>query len=339
MTEEEEKGTRYRGQIIRSGEHDGIVVTREAVEGMLEQLEESPKPTYFEHDPTVPPIGRVKNGRLVEIDGGEVALETEMELFEGRTVPAVLKPARELREQIDALPGWPTEEGPLEITVDARSYTQEDVQELRDIAADVGDADAFDNAMRFSELPDAFLVFGLVNATIAAGWFFKGFFTKAGEGPGEEVGKDLARAYRRFKDKALDTVEHREPADRPPVTMITFTLERPGGGTVEIEGSSRATGAGLEAFLDAGSQLLPIAHVYLRAAPEPERVAKMHFAHTEQGWNFVYGLDTEALPVMVVALSDEEYAAALTQAESEAKAATQPGASSEGPGRGADAGA
>jgi hypothetical protein len=328
MSEEEKKGKRYRGQIIRSGEHGGVVVTREAVEGMLEQLRESPKPMNIEHDPTVPPVGRMKDGRLVEVEDGEVALETEMEIFEG-TMPAVLKPTREFQEEIARLPGWPTADGVLEITTDARSYSRADIEALRDIAAGVGEAEADDNAMRFSELPDPLLIFGLGSSLTAAGWFMKGFFTKAGEALGEEVGKDLAEAYRKLKKQAVETIEHRKPADRPPITLLTFRIDRPGGGSVEIEGSTRAVGAGLEALLDAGSQLLPIATVYLRAAPQPGRVVKMHFAHTEEGWAFVYGLDEKALPLMIAGLTDEDYARALAEAEAKAPQEDSGGESAE----------
>lgn len=317
MTEEKEPAEKSRGQIIRSGDHGGVIITREAVEGMLEQLEESPKPVYIEHDPTARPVGRMRNGRLIEVAGGEVALETELELFED-TVTAVMKPVGELREEIAALPPWPTEDGLLEITTDARSYSAADAEALREIAAAAGEAEASDNAMRFSELPDPLLIIGLGSAATAARWFFKGFFTKAGEGLGEEVGKDLAEAYRKFKKQSGEMVSRRRPADRPPITLITFDIGRPGGGSVEIEGSSRAVGAELGRFFDADSQLLPIATVYLRAAPEPGRVAKMHFAYAGSGWDYVYGLDDQALPLLIVALSDSDYAEALARAESEA---------------------
>lgn len=310
----EESGPRkgLRGEIIRSGVHGEYTITREAVEGMLEQIQASPKPVNIEHDPTVPPVGRMTNAKLIELPDGEVALETEMELFEG-TVPAVFKAASELEREISELSPFETEEGPLEITTDSRSYEAADIEALRDIAAGAGGAEASDSAMRFSVTPDALLVIGLGSVGIAARWFLKGFFTKAGEGLGEEVGKDLARAYREFKDQALAMVERRQPADRPPITMFTLQLQSPNGNTVEVEGATRKVRGELEAFLDAGSQLLPIAEVYLRAAPQPDRVAKMHFAHTGKGWDYVYGLDVEAKPVMIIALSDQDYAAALAR--------------------------
>jgi hypothetical protein len=310
---------KLRGQIIRSGTHGEYTITREAVEGMLEQMEASPKPVNVEHDPTRPPVGRIVKPRLVELPDGEVALETETELFD-EAVPAILKSARALEEEVARLPGFRIGEGPLGLTVDPRSYRQEDIEAIRESATGTGEIEVFDNALRFSVLPDALLVIGLGTPTVAAWWFSKGFFTKLGEMLGEAVGEEMASNYRAFKVKTLEAVERRKPRDRPPITMFTLQIPRLDGGVIEVEGSTRGLKGELEAFLDAGSQLLPIAEVYARAAAEPERLAKMHFAHTEKGWKFVYGLDVESLPVMIIALSEDDYAKALD----EAKDASQP---------------
>lgn len=125
----------------------------------------------------------------------------------------------------------------------------------------------------------------------------------------------MANAYRQFKRRVTDMVEHRrEPKDRPPITMFTLELERPGGGTVEVEGSSRAVGKDLDRFLDSGAALLPVAEAYLRHAPNPQRLAKMHFVHSGDGWVYRYGLDDAAEPVMIVALSNDAYSEAVAEA-------------------------
>lgn len=328
--------TRLRGQIIRSGVHGEYVITREAVEGMLEQLQGSPKPVNLEHDPTVPPVGRVVNDSLVELPDGEVALETEMELFEG-TVPAVLVPVQQLKQTMTDLEPIRADRAVLQIITDPRSYQQGDIDGLRRLAAEAGEATTFDGAMRFSVLPDALLVIALGLPASAVAWFLKGFFTKLGEASGEAVGKeiglDLATAYRRFRHRLVDTVERRrDPKDRPPITMFTLELERPGGGIVEVEGSSRAVGDALAAFLDAGSELLPVAQVFLRHAPQPERLAKMHFVHAGDTWVYRYGLDDDAEPVMIVALSDETFAQALAETERTQLSLQQPVTDGEAPG-------
>src|SRR3954447_2962077 len=209
---------RLRGQIIRSGIHGEYTITREAVEGMLEQIEASPKPVNIEHDPTRPPVGRMVKPKLIELPNGEVALETETELFD-EAVSAVLKSARELEEEIARLPGFRVGEGPLGLTVDPRSYRHEDIEAIRGSATVAGEIEVFDNAMRFSVLPDALLVIGLGAPTAAAWWFSKGFFTKLGEMLGEAAGDELASSYRAFKAKTVEVVERREPRDRPPITM------------------------------------------------------------------------------------------------------------------------
>lgn len=308
------------GQIIRSGQHGQYLITRETVEDMHRQLQERPVPVNIEHDPTVPPVGRITDSRLVELEDGELALETDTEIFDG-TVPAALYAHSDLASAVQALEHLPAEPGPVDVIVDDRSYSKEDLEALRVIIAEVGGANARDGALRFSQLPDALLVFSLGSTGTAMFWFSKGFFTKLGERTaeelGEEVGKDLAGAYRALKTKVREVVARRNPPDQPPLTMFTLTIGRADGGTVEIEGSTRAGDAGLDDFLDAGEELLAIARVFVDRAPEPATLAKMHFAREDGTWHLRYGLDDQARPVMIVALSDEEYARAKAVAQQE----------------------
>ncbi len=312
------KGSKgLRGQIIRSGNHGGYVITRETVEGMLSQLQSQPVPVNIEHDPTQPPVGRITGGRLVETDDGEVALETDMELFESSR--ALLLPAAQLEEALEGMPSIRLEPGRLQIGIDERSYPMAEVVELAQLASKAGEVTTDESALRFSQLPDALLVLALGSPAVAAWWFSRGFFTKAGEAAGERVGKeigeDLVGLYRTFKARLRRMVaDRRSPADRPPITMFTLELERPGGRYVEVEGSSRADDNELEEFLDAAADLLAVASAYQAVAPAPERLARLHFAWEDGGWRYRYGLDDQAQLVMIVALSDDQYAQALEQA-------------------------
>ncbi len=308
------------GQIIRSGRHGHYVITREAVAGMLEQLRERPVPVNIEHDPTEPPIGRVVGGNLVEVEDGELALETEIEIFTG-TWPAALYPVSRLDGLASDLPAIEIEKGPLELLIDDRSYSPDDLEALRQVAATAGDVDATDGAVRFSQLPDALLILSLGSAATAAWWFSKGFFSKLGERVGDElgaeVGADLVAAYRALKLKLREVVQRRQPPDRPPLTMLRLEVDRPGQGVVCVEGSTRADGEGLDDLLDGGQELLIVARVYMRLVPEPERLTTLHFSREDGCWRFRYGLDEDAHPVLVVALSEERFAELLAQAERE----------------------
>jgi hypothetical protein len=95
---------------------------------------------------------------------------------------------------------------------------------------------------------------------------------------------------------------------------------RSDGGIIEVEGSTPgASRASLRLSSTLALSYCRFAEVYARATAEPDRLAKMHFAHTERGWKFVYGLDVDALPVMVIALSGDDYAKALDEAKGASK--------------------
>lgn len=52
-------------------------------------------PIGIEHDPTQAPVGRVVGAHLIELEDGEVAVETEDEMFTG-TIPAALYPISQI---------------------------------------------------------------------------------------------------------------------------------------------------------------------------------------------------------------------------------------------------
>jgi hypothetical protein len=125
-----------------------------------------------------------------------------------------------------------------------------------------------------------------------------------------------------LKSKLRDVVQRRKPPDRPPLTMLTLEISRPGGGVVCVEGSTRAEDEGLDDLLDGGQELLMVARVYAQLAPEPERLRTLHFAREDGRWAFRYGLDEDAHPVIVVALSEERFAELLAEAERESDPAS-----------------
>lgn len=146
-------------------------------------------------------------------------------------------------------------------------------------------------------------------------WFSKGFFTRLGEQVADSVGPDLIAAYQAFKDKLRDALSQRNPADSPPLTVMSVTIDRQDGGIIEVEGSSRAEGEAIDDFLDAGQELVTHARIYAEMFPEPERLRKLHFAREDGTWRLRYGLDADAKPVLTYALSDEHFAELAAQAD------------------------
>jgi hypothetical protein len=312
-----ESRARYRGLIFRSGQHGQYVITREAVEGMLEQLQAQPVPMNVEHDPTRVPVGRVIGGRLRELEDGEIGLEADMELFDSST-SALILPARDFGKALQSLAPIAPEPDSLELAFDDRSYAAADVAGLQDIASEVGDAVSSPPLARFSQLPDALLIIALGTPTAAAWWFMRGFFTKAGEAAGTKVGEalgdDAVSAYRAFKRHVREMVStRRTPADTPPITMLTLVIPRQHGGVVAVEGSTRADDEALDHFLDAGDELLAIALTHAALVSHPDRLATLHFTYSSRGWQFAYGLDDAAELVMLAFLPDDEYDRALDE--------------------------
>jgi hypothetical protein len=87
---------------------------------MYEQLRANPIPINIEHDPTMPPVGRVVGARLRELPDGELLLEGEEELFNSTTQALVL-PVRDLLSALDDHPSFSPEPLPLSLSVDDRS--------------------------------------------------------------------------------------------------------------------------------------------------------------------------------------------------------------------------
>lgn len=309
---EPQQGARVRGeaQVARTGRFGEVVITKEALEGMVESLNSRPTPMNVEHDVTKPPIGRTISGRLVQLDEHNWAVEAEFELF-GKTVEAQILSSTDLqRVDLDSLPS--PAEHPLELGVDFRSYDRDEVARVADLAGGAGPVRAHDDYGRFSGVAEALLVIALGNLAVAGYWFAKGFFTRAGEEAGAafggEVGEDMLGVYRSFKRALRQLIERRKPADQPPLTMFAFDLDRPGGGAIEIEGSSRAEGESLERFLDAGSDLVRVARRVVASLGDPSRVSKIHFVWSERGWEVSYILDDDAEVLLLMIVSPEKYA-------------------------------
>jgi len=296
-----------RARIIASGRYKHVVVTREAVEGAAEQLAGHAVPVHIEHDPTRPPVGRMLDPCLVELEDGELALEATMEIRAKESVPAIFRAVPDFKRTEAGLTAIAPESGELELDVDERSYSAEDLDALRAIAARAGDAAGTANAARFSELPDALLTIGLGTSAVATFWFARGFFTNLGEQAAKSVGPDLAEAYQSFKAKLREVLSRRNPAETPPLTVMRLEIERQDGALIDVEGSSRADDEAIYDFLDAGEDLLTVARVYAKLMPEPERLRKLHFERVDGVWILRYGLDDDAKPVLAVALSEEEF--------------------------------
>lgn len=93
-------------------------LTLEALESLVEQINHQYVLLSVEHDPRIPPIGRVASAKLVRLDDGEYGVEGVVELFETNNSITDAMTDREI-----AIPAYTGEK--ILITVD-RSYTHDE---------------------------------------------------------------------------------------------------------------------------------------------------------------------------------------------------------------------
>ena len=194
-----------------------------------------------------------------------------------------------------------------------------DIDAIAKAGRPAGEIGVSDSALRFSAGPDPLLVISLGTGGVAWWWFAKGFFTRLGETFADEVSAELKHAYRSFKAALRTTVaQKRRPIEQEPITLLTMNLDRPGGGWVQIEGSTRADDETLDEFLDAGMDLAIVGRAYIDLAPDPSRLVKLHFRYGTRGWEFADALDSDAERFMIAVLPDDEYEELVRQARKQA---------------------
>jgi hypothetical protein len=263
------------------------MVAKSALQQMAEQINQDGLPSYFEHDPTQPPIGRAYAARVSQLEDGEWAVVVDFEFYNAGYRALIVQGELPLETLPDVAPSDPR----LELALDDLNWEAADLKALYEEVHELG-VDLAPTLERRAAVPDPIMIFGLVNVSVAFGWFAKGFFTKAGERHGEAVGDDLVVGYRRLKDAVLDAVTRRKPADRPPILLFHLTLEDDGR-EILVEGSSRDSDPEkVERFLDAGESLVRLARGLVPSLPNRDEVTKVHFRYEadRDGWILEYGL-------------------------------------------------
>lgn len=89
----------YKAQIATShvDKHNDVISVN-ALKDLVEQINACYMPVGIEHDPRIPPIGRIESAELKQLDDGEFAVEATICCFEkGDTMPVASKSGKELK--------------------------------------------------------------------------------------------------------------------------------------------------------------------------------------------------------------------------------------------------
>lgn len=232
--------------------------TKSALESMIRQLSEAEGPQwmYMEHDTTLPPIGRVLDVRLVQLEDGEYAVDGEIEIYNADSYGALAESDvdttlsnADVVFQRSLLPEGPPE---IEICYDPLNYDTEMVEQFVEETSEVLPVKTRP-LIRKALTPLSILIV-LIATPISL--FSKGFFT--------EMGKDV---YGFLKKKLVHLVKLRKPMDTP--TLI-FHVPMPEFEIV-VEGSIRSDN---DKVLIASADLLQRLHTLATALLRRNR---LHF--------------------------------------------------------------
>lgn len=181
----------YQRQIIATSHVDRHQdrMSRGALESLVEQINSQYIPVTVEHDPRNPPLGRIVQAELKELDDGELAVEAIVQFFE----PGDKVEFDEDRSLPIRMPDG------VQIIYD-RSYSNEhDQMAIRDIAetVDGGSQEFVKKAIE----PLSVLT---IAVAVALGNFFGGFFEQVGADAWDLLKQKIKTLIQGRRDQGID---------------------------------------------------------------------------------------------------------------------------------------
>lgn len=219
-----------RNKIILSSTHldsQGHIMTKEALESMLPQLNGKRKPRLgLEHIRTFPPSGVIMNGEIIKGQDNHYYLTAESVYFDKQEV-IILEDGTELVKESFSDGIFPfieceVEENPeLEISTDPSNYQNfSDVDEINKIVAEQSGLEFEKSEVcRKSELTDPETIISIGKTLAIALGILK---TKIPEKIGEAIGEDLVKFYKLISSLAIETIKRTIPSNRPKNFVIFY---------------------------------------------------------------------------------------------------------------------
>jgi len=241
-----------------------------ALESMADQISKSYIPMGVEHDPRVPPIGRIVAARVKELEDGEYGLEADIEMFEPGDDLELQTSAREL-----AIKHYSED---LEIGFDRNFSNVEDQVAIREIGKLFGSAPT--EEAKKSVDPISLLTIG---GAFVLGGVTAGFLSKIGEDGYEFLKKRLSMLLQRRKSGGSEKL-----------FRFQAVVKR---GDYEIEVNvllSDPTEDGIDEFFRNGlTQLDSVLPQYF----EIEGLKSLVLEYSERGLVEVFGVRRDAVPL------------------------------------------
>lgn len=205
----------------------------EALESAASQINGERAPQVgVEHDPTLPPIGKVIKAEILPTGDGEHDLIGYQEIFERSAMTRLPDGTLAVKysSAVDRRPfviGRVFSGDKLGIAYDGVNFGSNDDLDAFVAEVTLGGELKFEerDIFRKSVLPDPEVIFGFakVVGTYLAG---KKVFDKVGSQVAEDIGTDLAKLYRSIRNTAFAAAKYCIPKNRP-ITYIFIALEQP----------------------------------------------------------------------------------------------------------------
>ncbi len=206
-------------------------ITKEVLEDMAKDITDGVCAVGMgvEHNLAVMPIGKVLNGKIIELEDGEYALEIEQEIFEEyfsyedeRGAKWYITGSKTDRRpfadtQMDNTPN-------IKISIDPVNFSQEDVEKLMDFYKKECSFDT-ECLIRKSYIPDPEIMFTLMAGTLA---IMTG--KKVLDKTAEQVANDVVKIYDMIKKASLETVKRFNKKNRP----VTYVIREKSTSVIEL---------------------------------------------------------------------------------------------------------
>ena len=231
----------------------GEMLTKEALDGMVEQVKTEYIPVLWNHDIRYPPLGRIVSAEVVKLPDGHFALEATSEIFEESDPPEVL--AGDGRE----IPLHYQETPTFNIQYD-RTFRDDDGQLLVDQLHQLSNSQVEPREFVKKAL-DPIQVLMIGTGVYVIGSIAKGFLSKLGSDLYEKLRNTLVQYYRKRKqpDSILDfcfyvnddgkETEVHVLLTNPTAEMVTELLDNKFGGLDTILESSKLKASGVSSVV------------------------------------------------------------------------------------------
>lgn len=170
----------------------GERLTREALDSLVNSISTSYIPIGIEHDPRIPPQGRVDSGFVRQTSSGEFEAIAIMEIFETADEPSTLEEKREIILPVHRVNG-------LTVSYDWTHRSKEDQEDIKEIAAVLKNNPVYD----VKKSADPISIIQLTGAFVLGG-IAKGFVEQIGADGWNLIKKKLNDIFSRKKNRQGD---------------------------------------------------------------------------------------------------------------------------------------